>query len=134
MKAARLFSYDKPLKVVDVDAPRIKSPTEVLVRVTGAGVCHTDLHIVEGVWREDAQVTLPYTLGHENAGIVQEVGDAVSPFKKGEQVIVHPVVTDGTGRPCRRGDDMHSRNLAVPATTADRGCADALRTSELSPG
>jgi len=52
MKAARLFSYDKPLKVVDVDAPRIKSPTEVLVRVTGAGVCHTDLHIVEVVWLE----------------------------------------------------------------------------------
>src|SRR5437660_10200226 len=98
MKAARLFAYDKPLKVVDVDAPRIKSPTEVLVRVTGAGVCHTDLHIVEGVWREKVQVTLPYTLGHENAGIVQEVGYAVNSVKKGEIVIWQPVITDGLCR------------------------------------
>src|SRR5438093_112633 len=132
MKAARLFSYDKPLKVVDVDAPRIKSPTEVLVRVTGAGVCHTDLHIVEGVWREKVQVTLPYTLGHENAGIVQEVGDAVSSFKKGEKVIVHPVMTDGTCRPCRIGEDMHCENLTFPGITADGGFAEVLRTSERS--
>src|SRR5213080_3379681 len=124
MKAARLFSYDKPLKVVDVDAPRIKSPTEVLVRVTGAGVCHTDLHIVEGVWREKVQVTLPYTLGHENAGIVQEVGNAVTSFKKGEKVIVHPVMTDGTCRPCRIGEDMHCENLTFPGITADGGFAE----------
>src|SRR5207247_2550082 len=122
----------KPLKVVDVDAPRIKSPTEVLVRVTGAGVCHTDLHIVEGVWREKVQVTLPYTLGHENAGIVQEVGDAVSSFKKGEKVIVHPVMTDGTCRPCRIGEDMHCENLTFPGITADGGFAEVLRTSERS--
>src|SRR5207247_315336 len=51
MKAARLFSYDKPLKLVDVETPRLKNPADVIVRVTGAGVCHTDLHIVEGVWR-----------------------------------------------------------------------------------
>src|SRR5256885_16887819 len=95
MKAARLFSYDKPLKIVDVDAPRIKNPSEVLVRVTGAGVCHTDLHIVEGVWREKVQVNLPYTLGHENAGVVQEVGDAGTPFKKGGKGIGDPVITAG---------------------------------------
>src|SRR6058998_2967410 len=123
MKAARLFSYDKPLKIVDVDAPRIKNPSEVLVRVTGAGVCHTDLHIVEGVWREKVQVNLPYTLGHENAGVVQEVGDAVTSFKKGEKVIVHPVITDGTCRPCRIGEDMHCENLVFPGITADGGFA-----------
>src|SRR3989442_253872 len=132
MKAARLFSYDKPLKVVDVEAPRIKNPSEVLVRVTGAGVCHTDLHIEEGVWREKVQVTLPYTLGHENAGVVQEVGDAVTSFKKGEKVIVHPVITDGTCRPCRIGEDMHWQNLVVPGITADGGFAEVLRTSERS--
>src|SRR2546426_25244 len=132
MKAARLFSYDKPLKIVDVDAPRIKNPSEVLVRVTGAGVCHTDLHIVEGVWREKVQVNLPYTLGHENAGVVQEVGDAVTSVKKGEKVIVHPVITDGTCRPCRIGEDMHCENLVFPGITADGGFAEYLRTSERS--
>src|SRR3989454_2011959 len=132
MKAARLFSHDKPLKVVDVEAPRIKNSSEVLVRVTGAGVCHTDLHIVEGVWREKVQVTLPYTLGHENAGVVQEVGDAVTSFKRGEKVIVHPVITDGTCRPCRIGEDMHCENLVFPGITADGGFAEVLRTSERS--
>ena len=71
MKAARLFSYDKPLKVVDVDAPRIKSPTEVLVRVTGAGVCHTDLHIVEG---ELPLPKLPLVPGHQIVGVVDALG------------------------------------------------------------
>ncbi len=132
MKAARLFSYDRPLKVVDVDVPRIENPTDVLVRVTGAGVCHTDLHIVEGVWREKVQVTLPYTLGHENAGVVQEVGNAVTSFKKGEKVIVHPVMADGTCRPCRIGEDMHCESLVFPGITADGGFAEYLRTSERS--
>src|SRR2546427_12218244 len=132
MKAARLFSYDKPLKIVDVDAPRIKNPSEVLVRVRGAGVCHTDLHIGEGVWREKVQGNLPYTLGHENAGVVQEGGDAVTSFKKGEKGIVHPVITDGTCRPCRIGEDMHCENLVFPGITADGGFAAGLRTSERS--
>src|SRR5947199_32966 len=132
MKAARLFSYDKPLKVVDVDAPRIKSPTEVLVRVTGAGVCHTDLHIVEGVWKEKVQVSLPYTLGHENAGIVEDVGSAVTSVKKGEKVILHPVITDGLCRACRIGEDMHCENLVFPGITADGGFAQFIRTSDRS--
>ncbi len=103
MKAARLFAYDKPLKLVDIETPRLKNPADVLVRVTGAGVCHTDLHIVEGVWKEKVEITLPYTLGHENAGLVEEVGPAVSAVKKGEKVILHPVITCGTCRPCRIG-------------------------------
>ncbi len=132
MKAARLFAYERPLKVVDVDTPRLKNPTDVLVRVTGAGVCHTDLHIVEGVWREKVQVTLPYTLGHENAGIVEEVGEAVTAFRKGEKVILHPVITDGLCRACRIGEDMHCENLVFPGITADGGFAEYIRTSERS--
>src|SRR2546421_13047074 len=95
MKAARLFTYDKPLRLVDAETPRLKNPADVLVRVTGAGVCHTDLHIVEGVWKEKVQVTLPYTLGHENAGIVAEVGPAATSVKRGERGIIHRVNTAG---------------------------------------
>ncbi len=132
MRAARLFAYDKPLRVVDVDIPRLRKPDEVLVRVTGAGVCHTDLHIVEGVWREKVQISLPYTLGHENAGIVEEVGEAVTSFRKGEKVILHPVITDGLCRACRIGEDMHCENLVFPGITADGGFAEYLCTSERS--
>ena len=132
MKAARLFAYDKPLKIVDVDVPRVKSSTEVLVRITGAGVCHTDLHVVEGVWREKVQRSLPYTLGHENAGLVKEIGDDVKAVKEGDRVILHPVIVDGLCRPCRIGDDMHCENLVFPGITADGGFAEYLVTSERS--
>jgi len=132
MKAARLFAYDKPLRVTDVDIPRLRNPTDVLVRVTGAGVCHTDLHIAEGVWREKVQITLPYTLGHENAGIVEEVGESVTSFRKGEKVILHPVITDGLCRACRIGEDMHCENLVFPGITADGGFAEYLVTSQRS--
>src|SRR2546428_420668 len=123
MKAARLFAYDKPLRLVDAETPRLKNPADVIVRVTGAGVCHTDLHIVEGVWKEKVQVTLPYTLGHENAGIVEEVGPAATSVKRGEKVILHPVITDGLCRACRIGEDMHCANLVFPRITADGGFA-----------
>ena len=132
MKAARLFAYDKPLRLVDAETPRLKNPADVIVRVTGAGVCHTDLHIVEGVWKEKVQVTLPYTLGHENAGIVEEVGPAATSVKKGEKVILHPVITDGLCRACRIGEDMHCENLVFPGITADGGFAQFIRTSERS--
>ncbi len=132
MKAARLFAYDKPLRLVDAETPRLKNPADVIVRVTGAGVCHTDLHIVEGVWKEKVQVTLPYTLGHENAGIVEEVGPAATSVKRGEKVILHPVITDGLCRACRIGEDMHCENLVFPGITADGGFAQFIRSSERS--
>lgn len=132
MRAARLFAYDKPLKIVDVDVPRVKNSTEVLVRITGAGVCHTDLHIVEGVWTEKVQPSLPYTLGHENAGLVKEIGEDVTAVKEGDRVILHPVITDGLCRPCRIGEDMHCENLVFPGITADGGFAEYLVTSERS--
>ena len=55
-----------------------QGPLDVIVRIGGAGVCRTDLHILEGQWAEKSGVTLPYTIGHENAGWVHAVGDAVT--------------------------------------------------------
>jgi len=132
MRAARLFEFDKPLRIVEVDIPRLKHPTDVLVRITGAGVCHTDLHVVEGVWREKVQRSLPYTLGHENAGVIEQTGEDVTAFRKGEKVILHPVITDGLCRACRIGEDMHCENLVFPGITADGGFAEYLVTSQRS--
>src|SRR3970282_920035 len=132
MRAARLFEFDKPLRIVEVDIPRLKNPTDVLVRITGAGVCHTDLHIVEGVWREKVQTSLPYTLGHENAGVIEQTGEDVTAFRKGEKVILHPVITDGLCRACRIGEDMHCENLVFPGITADGGFAEYMGTCQRS--
>jgi NAD+-dependent secondary alcohol dehydrogenase Adh1 len=68
MKAVQLQKYDAMPDLVELPDPQISGPLDVIVRVGGAGVCRTDLHIIEGQWAEKSQVVLPYTLGHENAG------------------------------------------------------------------
>ena len=84
------------------------------MKIGGAGVCRTDLHIIEGQWAEKSQVTLPYTIGHENAGWVHAVGSAVTNVAVGDKVILHPLVTCGLCRACRFGDDVHCENNRFP--------------------
>src|ERR1051326_1220091 len=107
MKAVRVHQYHELPKVEEVSEPKITGPWDVIVRIGGAGLCRTDLHIIEGQWAEKSQVRLPYTIGHENAGWVQEVGSAVSNVAAGDTVIMHPLVTCGFCRACRAGDDVH---------------------------
>jgi len=129
MKAVRLHEYQHLPKVQDVPEPTISSPFDVLVRIGGAGLCRTDLHIIEGQWAQKSGVTLPYTLGHENAGWVHEVGSAVSNVAVGDTVIVHPLVTCGLCRACRAGDDMHCSASAFPGISTDGGMATLLKTT-----
>ena len=82
MKAAVFREVGKPLEIEDVQISK-PGPREVLVRTAAAGVCHSDLHFVEGLYL----AKLPIVLGHESAGIVEEVGDQVSYVKKGDRVI-----------------------------------------------
>ena len=77
MKAVRLHRYGENPRVEEVAEPELTHPLDVIVRIGGAGLCRTDLHIVEGQWKEKSGVALPYTLGHENAGWVAAVGTAV---------------------------------------------------------
>ena len=132
MKAARLHAYHEALAVDELDEPRVAGPLDVVVRIGAAGLCRTDLHIQEGQWAEKSGVTLPYTLGHENAGWVHEVGSAVTNVEVGDTVIVHPYVTCGVCRPCRRGDDMHCVQGSFPGIDRDGGFADFLLTSARS--
>jgi NAD+-dependent secondary alcohol dehydrogenase Adh1 len=132
MKAVRLHQYlQKPI-VEEVADPVITGPLDVIVRIGGAGLCRTDLHIIEGQWKEKSNVALPYTLGHENAGWVHAVGSAVSHVAVGDTVIVHPLVTCGFCFPCRAGHDMHCENSAFPGISTDGGFAQFLKTSARS--
>lgn len=130
MKAARLYEYHRPLVVEDVPDPTIKSPDDVIIRIGAAGLCRTDLHIIEGVWRNKVSVQLPYTLGHENAGWVEEVGPAVRNVRPGDAVILHPQATCGVCRGCRAGEDMYCENALFPGLTCDGGFAEYLLTNE----
>ena len=129
MKAVRLHHYEEQPKVDEVDEPKITAPHDVIVRIGGAGLCRTDLHIIEGQWQQKSGVTLPYILGHENAGWVQEVGSDVSNVKVGDTVIVHPLITCGFCRACRAGDDMHCSNQSFPGINVNGGMANFLKTS-----
>jgi NAD+-dependent secondary alcohol dehydrogenase Adh1 len=129
MKAVQLSAYGSQPALVDVPAPTINSPLDVIVKIGGAGVCRTDLHIVEGQWAEKSGVALPYTIGHENAGWVSEVGSAVTNVAVGDPVILHPLVTCGLCSACRAGDDVHCQNSAFPGIDRDGGYAEYLLTN-----
>ena len=110
MKAARLYAYDEHMHVdltlEMVPEPTITAADEVIVRVGAAGLCRTDLHIIEGVWRgamDPEGTLLPSILGHENAGWVEDVGRGVHAVQPGDAVICHPLRTCGVCSGCRRG-------------------------------
>lgn len=129
MRSVRLHSYNQSPSIDLVPEPEISHPFDVLVRIGGAGLCRTDIHIVEGQWREKSGVALPYTLGHENAGWVAAVGSAVEHFSVGDPVIVHPLATCGFCLACRAGNDMHCMSSAFPGIDSDGGFAEVLRTN-----
>ena len=137
MKAALLYGYDPAmnieLKLEDVAAPTISKPDEVIVKVGAAGLCRTDLHIIEGVWKGimDADGSLlPYIMGHENAGWVEDVGRGVTSVKPGDAVICHPLRSCGICLNCRYGQDMHCKNGLFPGLGLNGGFAEYFVTNE----
>ena len=73
MKAAVLHEVNQPLQMEEIDVA-LPGPREVLVRTKASGVCHSDLHFVEGLYT----TTMPVVLGHEAAGIVEAIGSQVN--------------------------------------------------------
>jgi NAD+-dependent secondary alcohol dehydrogenase Adh1 len=129
MKAVRLHGYHQQPVIEDVPEPKVKGPLDVVVRIGGAGVCRTDLHIIDGQWDAAMHPALPYTLGHENAGWVHEIGSAVTNVAVGDTVILHPTPTCGLCRACRAGQDMHCVQSVFPGLGVDGGMAEYLLTS-----
>jgi len=129
VKAVRIHGYHQRPVVEDVPEPSVKGPLDVVVKIGGAGVCRTDLHIIEGQWDAAMHPALPYTLGHENAGWVHEIGSAVTNVAVGDTVILHPLITCGVCRACRAGNDMHCTDSSFPGLSHDGGMAEYLLTS-----
>ena len=123
--------YHAPLEFVERPVPEPSRPTDVLIRIGGAGVCATDLHALEGKM-EPAGVTLPRVLGHENAGWVEEVGDAVTTVAAGDAVLVFPPHSCGLCVPCRRGIDMLCIHHEFTGLTVDGGFAEYVVVPERS--
>jgi D-arabinose 1-dehydrogenase-like Zn-dependent alcohol dehydrogenase len=133
MRAVQVSAFGKPVAPAEVADPEIVDPDDVIVRIAGAGICRTDLHIVQGELAAAFRQTLPLTLGHENSGWVHQIGPAVSHLAVGDPVIVHPAVTCGHCLACRSGADMHCSSWRFPGVDGwPGGFAELLRTSARS--
>lgn len=114
MTAYRLLAFGKPPEFVEVDVPS-PSGGEVIVKMAGAGLCHSDLHVMDaepGYWPDP-----PFTLGHENAGYIAEVGPGVT-LKEGTAVVVTGLDSCGVCAHCIAGRDNYCWR---PASMAGRG-------------
>jgi NAD+-dependent secondary alcohol dehydrogenase Adh1 len=130
MKAIRVHSYGQPPRLDEVPEPQVTGPDEVIVRIGGAGLCRTDLHMIDGWFADVIPADLPVVLGHENAGWVHAVGPAVEHLAVGDPVICHPNLTCGVCPACRAGDDMRcARGPNLPGLMCAGGMAELFKTN-----
>src|SRR5215813_6872396 len=126
MLAARMHEYHKPLVLEDIKVPEI-SPEEVLVRVGGAGMCRSDVQLIDGYFAEALKTKLPITPGHEIAGQVTALGDSVpasAHLTIGDQVVVAAGWGDGICRQCRLGNEQICEHGSWPGFGPPGGYAE----------
>src|SRR5262252_10341391 len=123
MKAVRLANTGNPLENQDIPIPEI-GPSDVLIRVAAAGICHSDAHYRDGISKIDR---LPLTLGHEVAGRVEEVGTYVTHISEGDRVCVHYLVHCGNCGFCVRGLEQFCRSGQMIGKHRDGGYAEFIK-------
>jgi propanol-preferring alcohol dehydrogenase len=123
LKAAVCEAFGKPLVLSEVPAPS-PGPREVLIRVAGCGVCHSDLHLVDGDWK-DWGTPLPIIPGHEVTGIVEKAGAEVATLSPGDRVGV-PWMQFACGEcaSCRAGAEMLCAAQKSTGVTVNGGYAE----------
>jgi D-arabinose 1-dehydrogenase-like Zn-dependent alcohol dehydrogenase len=123
MKAVRLAEVGKPLEQAEVALPEV-NPSDVLIRVEAAGICHSDAHYRAGISKID---NLPVTLGHEVAGRVEKVGAEVANLAPGDRVCVHYLVQCGTCEFCVRGLEQFCPEAQMIGKHRDGGYAEFIK-------
>jgi len=121
MKAAVLRGANRALEVMEVPTPS-PGPGEVLVRVVGCGMCHTDLHYLDHGVKTFKEP--PIILGHEAAGTVEKLGDGSGDVAEGDRVLIPAVLSCGTCRYCRRGRENICDNLVMLGNNMDGAYAE----------
>ncbi len=105
MQAVRFVGVGRAPQIQDVRRPS-PGPGQVLIKIGGAGVCHSDLHVME----EDLGFAPPFTLGHENAGWIAEAGEGVTGFKEGDAVAVYGPWGCGRCHACQLSMENYCEN------------------------
>jgi alcohol dehydrogenase, propanol-preferring len=109
MLSARIHEYQEPLAIDTVSKPKVAHGEEVLIRVGAAGLCHSDLHLINGEWKDVLPLKLPKTPGHEVAGWIEEIGESVpesAQMKEGDLVAVFGGWGCGICTYCKSGDEQ----------------------------
>ncbi len=121
MKAAVFHEPKQPLKIEEVETPKIESH-EILVKIAACGVCNTDMHYIDhGV---PTFKKPPMILGHEPSGIVEEAGAGVKTFKVGDRVLIPPVFSCGYCANCRLGRENICFNMVMLGNHIDGAFAE----------
>jgi alcohol dehydrogenase, propanol-preferring len=128
MKAAVLHELKKPLAFEEIERPK-PGEGEVLIQVEACGVCHSDLHIVDGDWKQFGGITkIPLVPGHEVAGRIVEVGGGVRDLKPGDRVGVPWIYwTCGECEFCREGYENLCSRQKITGLTVDGGYAEFIK-------
>ncbi len=126
MKALRKMTAGPGLSYVPVPVPSI-GPTDVLVRVTAASICGTDLHIYGWDRWSQGRIKPPVTLGHEFCGVVERVGDEVAAVKEGDAVSAEMHVNCGHCHQCRLGEAHICQNLRIIGIDRDGAFAEFVK-------
>lgn len=125
MLCAKLYNYKSELVIEDCKEPDIVDDKGIIIRVKGAGFCHSDIHIIDG--EIPILPKMPIILGHENAGIVYKVGKSVKNVKEGDKVVVYGGWGCGYCDYCIRGDEQLCTNPKwVGLSEYDGGYAEYL--------
>jgi D-arabinose 1-dehydrogenase-like Zn-dependent alcohol dehydrogenase len=115
-----------PLEAQEIAVPEI-GPRDVLIRVMAAGICHSDAHYRAGV---SQLKSLPITLGHEVAGVIESVGAEVSRFTERDRVCVHYLATCGECDFCRGGIEQFCTTVQMIGKDRDGGYAEFIAVPE----
>lgn len=126
MKAVQIVKPNE-LRIIEMEKPVIDEKNNVLVKMTSAGICGSDVGIYHGT---NAAATYPRVIGHEMVGVVSEVGAGVTKVKPGDRVIIDQVTACGHCYACRKGRPNVCQNLRVRGVHIDGGYREFMAVPE----
>ena len=121
-----------PLKLTEIDRHEIANPKEILVKIEACGVCHSQLHSIEGDWKDiGIPPTLPTVPGHEVVGKIVEIGSNVAKFKVGERVGITPLLSSCLDcQYCNDGKEYLCEKMDVTGESLKGGYTEYITVSE----
>jgi alcohol dehydrogenase, propanol-preferring len=128
MLSATIHQYQSPLVLQQTPKPKIIHGEQVLVKVGATGLCHSDLHLVNGDWKKSVPLRLPKIPGHEIAGWIEEIGDSVPEglLQKGDEVAVFGGWGCGICTQCKNGNEQLCNYAKWPGITVDGGFSEYI--------